>query len=153
MTPLAGNLLDYRTKMVNDVIGKVWACDTLEKAVSYIEDAANPIYLENFVANKHITAAQSTSVYIDTFNPKTGKVIGKIPCTPAEDVENAVRAAKDAFPAWSKTTRAERSRYLRRISELIQENRELFAVWESIDQGKTVERARIEVDRAISNFS
>ncbi len=139
--------------MGHEVMEKVWACDTLEKAVSHIEDAANPIYLENFVSNNHITTPQSTTAYIDTFNPKTGKVIGKIPCTPAEDVEKAVHAAKDAFPAWSKTTRAERSRFLRRISELIQENRELFAVWESIDQGKTVERARVEVDRAISNFS
>jgi acyl-CoA reductase-like NAD-dependent aldehyde dehydrogenase len=36
---------------------------------------------------------------------------------------------------------------------LMEENRELFAVWETIDQGKTLERARIEVDRAVSNFS
>jgi acyl-CoA reductase-like NAD-dependent aldehyde dehydrogenase len=35
----------------------------------------------------------------------------------------------------------------------MQEHREVFAVWESIDQGKTLQRARVEVDRAISNFA
>jgi acyl-CoA reductase-like NAD-dependent aldehyde dehydrogenase len=68
-------------------------------------------------------------------------------------VDSAVLAAEAAFKTWSKTTRAERSKYLQRIAALIQENRELFAVWESIDQGKTLERGRVEVDRAVSNFS
>jgi acyl-CoA reductase-like NAD-dependent aldehyde dehydrogenase len=68
-------------------------------------------------------------------------------------VDSAVLAAEAAFKTWSKTTRTERSKYLQRIAALIQENRELFAVWESIDQGKTLERGRVEVDRAVSNFS
>jgi aminomuconate-semialdehyde dehydrogenase len=135
----------------SETMDSVWNCDTLEKATAFIKSQSGPIVLQNFVSNSSGTAAAPN--YIDSFEPKTGQLFAKIPCTPAEDVEAAIRAAKAAFPAWSKTTRAERSRYLRRISDLIQENRELFAVWESIDQGKTVERARIEVDRAISNFS
>ena len=37
--------------------------------------------------------------------------------------------------------------------DLIYAHREVLAVWESLDQGKTIERARIEVERAVSNFA
>ncbi len=141
----------FTPNMGTGTIDDIWACDSLEKATAYQQDASRMVIFQNYVSSTHVTS--QASIYIDSFNPKTGEIIGKVPCTPPEEVEAAIRAAKDAFPAWSKTSRAERSRYLRRISELIQENRELFAVWESIDQGKTLERARIEIDRAVSNFS
>lgn len=91
--------------------------------------------------------------YIDSFEPKTGKIYSRIPISTVADVQDAVDAATEAFQAWSRTPRAERSRYLQRIAALIQQNREVLAIWESIDQGKTLERARMEVDRAVSNFS
>jgi acyl-CoA reductase-like NAD-dependent aldehyde dehydrogenase len=81
------------------------------------------------------------------------KILNRVPISSPYDVQNAVKAATTAFGSWSKTTRAVRSKYLQRIAALIEHNRELFAVWESIDQGKTLERARVEIDRAISNFS
>lgn len=76
----------------------------------------------------------------------------RIPISDAPDVDAAVIAAKEAFPAWSRTSRKIRSGYLQKIATLLEENKELFAVWESIDQGQTIQRARIEVDRAVSNF-
>lgn len=131
---------------------ELWTADTLEKASTLLKHLeGNPITLQHFVENK-FTATESPKT-LDSFEPKTGKLVARIPCASADEVDVAIKAAKAAFPAWSKTPRAERSRYLRRVSEIIAENRELFAVWESIDQGKTLERARIEVDRAISNFS
>ncbi len=132
------------------MLAELWACRTPDEATRLLE-SPKPIILQNYIADGYVTA--ESTAYIDTFNPQTGKLLGKIPNTQAEEVETAIRAAKDAFPAWSTTSRAERSRYLRRISELIEENRELFAVWESIDQGKTLARARVEVDRAVSNFA
>jgi acyl-CoA reductase-like NAD-dependent aldehyde dehydrogenase len=107
--------------------------------------------LQNYISNTFTSHSSSES--IPSFNPQTGQVFGHVPLSTAQDVDTAVLAAEAAFKNWSKTTRAERSKYLQRIAALIQGNRELFAVWESIDQGKTVERARIEVDRAVSNFS
>lgn len=134
------------------VSDELWAANTHEKATTLLAQLSeNPLQLEHFTQNKFSTS-ESTK-YIDSFDPKSGKLIARVPCASADEVDAAVRAAKEAFPTWSKTSRAERSRYLRRISDIIAENRELFAVWESIDQGKTLERARIEVDRAVSNFS
>lgn len=133
----------------------LWAANTLDKAnalLQQLETSSSPLTIQHFSQNSFSTADESAK-HIDSFEPKTGRRIARIPCASAADVDAAVKSAKAAFPAWSKTPRAERSRLLRRISEIIGENRELFAVWESIDQGKTLERARIEVDRAISNFA
>ena len=47
--------------------------------------------------------ASKTGTYMDCFDPSTGEVIAQAPqCTPAE-VEEAVLAARTAFPAWADT--------------------------------------------------
>ncbi len=131
----------------------IWSCDTVEKASLLIHSHPTPICLPNYVAGELSLPSSSSASFIDSFEPKTGALLCRLPCAQPDDVEAAIRHARAAFSIWSKTTRAERSRHLRRISELLQDHREVFAVWESIDQGKTLERARIEVDRAISNFA
>ncbi|KAK4167189.1 putative aldehyde dehydrogenase [Cladorrhinum sp. PSN259] len=131
----------------------IWTYDTLEKATDFISSRSAPISLCNFVGGHFISAKPASTQQIESFEPKTGRLLYTLPCTSPTEVEEAIGYARAAFPSWSKTSRAERSATLRRISELIHEHRELFAVWESIDQGKTLERARIEIDRAISNFA
>lgn len=136
-----------------DCAERIWSCDTLEKATSLIRSRSRPLILQNYVSGELGLPASISTEYIEVFEPKTGALFAKLPCTQSDDVQDVIGHARIAFQTWSKTTRAERSCYLRRISELLQKHGELFAVWESIDQGKTLERARIEVDRAISNFS
>ena len=138
--------------MASPLASALWEYNTLEKAHLHLKhNKDSPLVLQNYISNTFISSSLENQ--IDSFDPKTGKVYSHIPLSSASDVDHAVRAAETAFKSWSKTTRAERSKYLQKIAALIQENRELFAVWESIDQGKTVERARVEVDRAVSNFS
>jgi acyl-CoA reductase-like NAD-dependent aldehyde dehydrogenase len=135
-----------------NAIRAAWSCDTLDKAQTFIKgqgEQQSKLLLENYIGS---TYSPSSSQHIDSIDPKTGKVFANIPTTSADDVEEALRAATVAFKTWSKTTAATRSKYLQRVAQLIRENRELLAVWESIDQGKTLARARIEVDRAESNF-
>lgn len=57
-------------------------------------------------------------------------------------VNQAVDAAKRAFPGWSSTPRAERSRLLFRVADLLEARIEEFAQAESRDQGKPVSLAR-----------
>ncbi|KAK7914343.1 aldehyde dehydrogenase (AldH12) [Apiospora marii] len=149
----------------SSVIQDVWACDTLEKAEAFIasprhasdDESPYKIKMQNYVGGAFTTPSSSstttTSQYIDAINPKTGRVFGQVPISSADEVEHALRAATEAFGSWSAKPAAARSKHLQRVAGLIQENRELFAVWESIDQGKTLERARVEVDRAVSNFN
>src|SRR5687768_11914851 len=52
---------------------------------------------------------------IDVTNSTTEAVMGRIPEGTPEDVDRAVQAAREAFPAWSQTPVAERAAYLQRI--------------------------------------
>lgn len=145
--------LDPVSSSVQSELAQIWECDTLNKAAEYIlAHDDNPITLSNFVNGDFTIPPSSLASPIVSYKPGTGTVLCHIPRTQPDDVEAAICSARAAFPAWSATLPAERSLYLRRVSEMLRENRELFAVWESIDQGKTLQRARMEVDRAAKNF-
>jgi aldehyde dehydrogenase (NAD+) len=63
---------------------------------------------------------------IDVIDASTEEVVGRIPEGTAEDVDRAVEAARRAFPAWSTTSRDERAKHLRALSEgLLARNEEL----------------------------
>jgi acyl-CoA reductase-like NAD-dependent aldehyde dehydrogenase len=74
----------------------------------------------------------------ESINPYTGRAWATIPRAGAEDVDAAVRAARDAFVSWSRTTAVARGRLLRRLAELIAENAERIAVVETTDNGKLI---------------
>jgi aminomuconate-semialdehyde/2-hydroxymuconate-6-semialdehyde dehydrogenase len=64
-----------------------------------------------------------------------------------------VRAAKGAFPAWSRKTAIERSNLLLKLADLIEQNLDELARTESIDNGKTLSLAkRLDIPRAVANF-
>lgn len=135
-----------------DTISTLWELDTLEHAKDYL--AGNPdalLRLQNFIDNQFSVYSEKEQ-WIESFNPSSGDILAHVPRSTPADVERAVDAAARAFPSWSQTSRSERSNILQQIAIILSENKELFAVLESIDQGKTLSRARVEVDRAISNF-
>ncbi|KAH8803682.1 putative aldehyde dehydrogenase [Xylogone sp. PMI_703] len=134
-----------------DLISKLWEIDQPEVAEDFLHTASTqPLHLANFINNEF--SKPSDLNWLNSHNPRSGKVIFKIPRSSKLDIDRAVDAAATAFPSWSKTTRQYRSRLLQRVADILEEKRDTFALWESIDQGKTFERARIEVDRAIANF-
>ena len=91
--------------------------------------------------------------YLDNIEPATGKPYSFVPDSDARDVDLAVAAADKAFPSWSKTATADRSRILLRIAELIERDLEKLARAESIDTGKPFSLARsLDIPRAASNF-
>ena len=91
--------------------------------------------------------------YLDNFEPATGRVVGQVPDSDPADVEEAVAAAKEAFPGWSATPAEQRSRILMRIAEGLQSRLDELARAESIDSGKPISAARsIDIPRAAANF-
>lgn len=107
--------------------------------------------LANFIGGEFRAPASDT--YFDDVNPATTEVIAEIPDSDARDVDEAVHAAKAAFPAWSRTPAAERSRLLLKLADLIEKNLDELARLESIDSGKTLSLAkRLDVPRAVANF-
>ncbi|HHY50844.1 MAG TPA: aldehyde dehydrogenase family protein, partial [Alphaproteobacteria bacterium] len=75
-------------------------------------------------------------------NPATGKSLAMITDGTAADVDKAVKAARAAFPAWSALSGYERARHLYAIARLIQKHSRLFAVLESMDNGKPIRESR-----------
>ena len=106
----------------------------------------------NYIDGKLI--GPNAGKYLDNFEPATGEVYSQIPDSDSSDVELAVKAAQKAFPIWSGMTRAERSKVMMRVSELITQNLDRLAAAESRDNGKPVKLAtRVDIPRASDNFS
>ncbi len=75
-------------------------------------------------------------------NPATNKPLAQITEGTAGDVDRAVKAARAAFPAWSALSGYERGKYLYAIARLVQKHSRLFAVLESLDNGKPIRESR-----------
>ncbi len=91
--------------------------------------------------------------YLDNYDPSTGQVYSQIPDSGQDDVQQAVEAAKKAFPHWSSCGTQERSRIMVRIADLIAENLDAFAKAESQDNGKPVWlSSSVDIPRAEANF-
>jgi len=109
------------------------------------------IRIQNFINGQFQDPIKEN--WIDNYCPADGEVYGQIPNSSKEDVENAYKAAKLAFPSWSQSTLDERSRILIKISELLEANLERFAEAESKDNGKPLSLAKVvDIPRAASNF-
>ena len=75
-------------------------------------------------------------------NPATGKVLAEITQGTPEDVDKAVKAARAAFKSWSALSGYERAKYLYAIARAIQKHARLFAVLETLDNGKPIRESR-----------
>jgi len=107
--------------------------------------------LANFIGGEFVPPAGGS--YFDDIEPATGNAIAQIPDSDALDVDAAVNAARKAFPSWSGTPVAERSRLLLRVADLIEQSSEDLARMESCDNGKTISLARkLDIPRAVANF-
>jgi aminomuconate-semialdehyde/2-hydroxymuconate-6-semialdehyde dehydrogenase len=107
--------------------------------------------LGNFIGGEF--RAPASGDYFDDVNPATTDVIAEIPDSDDRDIDAAVRAAKAAFPAWSRTPAAERSRLLLKLADLVEQNLDELARTESIDNGKTLSLAKkLDIPRAVLNF-
>jgi aminomuconate-semialdehyde/2-hydroxymuconate-6-semialdehyde dehydrogenase len=91
--------------------------------------------------------------YLDVFEPAIGAVHAQCPDSDGADIDAAVAAAQQAFPAWAAMPPAERAQLLHRIADLIEARMDDFAAAESRDSGKPVASARsLDIPRAISNL-
>ncbi|GHF51499.1 aldehyde dehydrogenase family protein [Seohaeicola zhoushanensis] len=86
-------------------------------------------------------------------NPATGEVLATITQATQTDVDAAVKAARKAQPKWEKLGGPGRARYLYAIARLLQKHARLFAVLETLDNGKPIRESRdIDVPLAQRHF-
>ncbi|MEO0389609.1 MAG: aldehyde dehydrogenase family protein [Pseudomonadota bacterium] len=104
----------------------------------------------------HFIGGGFTAVGADTFdsrNPATGEVLATLTQATEADVAAAVAAARKAQDPWAKLGGPGRARYLYALARLLQKHARLFAVLESLDNGKPIRESRdIDVPLAQRHF-
>ena len=92
--------------------------------------------------------------YFDTINPANEERLASVARGSAEDIDKAVKAARDAKEKyWSKMSAGARGKYIYRIARIIQEKAREFAVIESLDGGKTIRESKsVDVPLAANHF-
>lgn len=85
-------------------------------------------------------------------SPATGEMVSEVALGDESHVEQAIDAAHDSFPAWSRKTAQERSDVLFNISELMKKKIEALASMITTEMGKPIGDARGEVQQSIDYF-
>ncbi|HOY96174.1 MAG TPA: aldehyde dehydrogenase family protein, partial [Catalimonadaceae bacterium] len=102
--------------------------------------------VKNYIGGQFSRNGQSS---MDVLNPQTGKVISTVPLSTAKDLDMAVEAAKQAFPAWSSTPIKERVQIFYRYKALMEKNLKELSQLVADENGKTFDEARAEVEKSI----
>ncbi len=88
-----------------------------------------------------------------TRSPADGRLLARFAYGTAAEADRAVRAARAALPSWQEIGGHERARHLYRLARQIQKRSRLFAVVESLDNGKTIREARdLDIPLAARHF-
>jgi acyl-CoA reductase-like NAD-dependent aldehyde dehydrogenase len=91
----------------------------------------------------------------ETFDPATGRPIAEVPYAGAEDVDRAVRAAREAFEdgRWNGIAAAQRTRAMLALADAVQEHADELAELESLDNGKPLKLAkRVDVPLTVEHL-
>ncbi len=83
------------------------------------------------------------------FNPATGEQTGAVDLATVEEIDQAVQAAKAAFPAWRALSLAKRAELFFTIRELFHDHREEIAKFLTAEHGKVLSDALGEVARGL----
>jgi malonate-semialdehyde dehydrogenase (acetylating)/methylmalonate-semialdehyde dehydrogenase len=89
--------------------------------------------------------------YLDVENPSTEEIIARVPLSTANAANEAIAAAKEAFPAWAATPVSRRVERLFKLAALIRENEETLARMIAEEMGKSLPDARAEIKRTLEN--
>jgi len=90
----------------------------------------------------------------ESIDPSTGRPLAVVAQAQAEDVDDAVAAAREAFDAgpWTSLKPAERARLLWKVAQLVRRDADDLATLESRDNGKPLRQSRTDVEVAARYF-
>lgn len=92
----------------------------------------------HFINGKFTAPAEG----FDSKNPANGEVLAQLSQATQDDVDTAVKAARTAQKKWAALPGHNRARYLYAIARLVQKHSRLFAVLETLDNGKPIRESR-----------
>jgi acyl-CoA reductase-like NAD-dependent aldehyde dehydrogenase len=103
------------------------------------------VFPGNIINNKLIPTEKTRH----SIDPATGEPLYEVPVATKEDLDSAVKYAREAFKTWSKTTFEERAKLLVAFADAIEENREELERLQTMEQGKPLTLAKTEFTMAI----
>src|SRR5271156_2262862 len=103
--------------------------------------------IAHWIGGKAVAGASGRTANV--FNPATGQVQALVPLANSAELNAAVRAAEDAFPAWAAQPPLRRARVLFRFRELFEQHLDDFAEIITSEHGKVLSDARGEATRGL----
>jgi len=105
------------------------------------------LIIDNAIGGK-LTRSQSARTQ-PVFNPATGEATGTLHLSTIGEIDTAVQAAKNAFPAWANTTPMKRARVMFNFKELLEKHADELSRLISAEHGKVHDDAMGELARGI----
>jgi malonate-semialdehyde dehydrogenase (acetylating)/methylmalonate-semialdehyde dehydrogenase len=103
--------------------------------------------LKNYISGRWVEADGVETLGVT--NPASGEALAQVPLSSAAQVDEAVRAAREAFPAWRATPPLERARACFELKYRLEEAKDDLAVLVTRDNGKAAKDAAGEIRRGI----
>jgi len=91
----------------------------------------------------------SAAEALDVVSPIDGNLLSQVPLSTRDELDAAVRAAKEAFEGWSHTPIKERVQVFFRYRQLLEKNFDELTALVSEENGKTWDEAKAEVEKSI----
>ena len=111
------------------------------------------VQIDNYIGGEYVKGKSGKT--FETINPATGLVHGHVALGTADDINDAVMAATEAYERgqWARMSVQERAAVVSRIGDLILERRDELARAETLDTGKPIsESSTGDIPRAAQNF-
>lgn len=103
--------------------------------------------IQNFIAGKFMPSG--TDRKLDVISPVDGNLLSTVPMSSSKELSDAVKAAKAAFPAWSRTPIKERVQVFFRYKTLLEKHLKELAELCSEENGKTYGESVAEIEKCI----
>ena len=104
---------------------------------------------QKFLVKNEFSESDET---VDIVNPYTFEVVRKVSKTNSKDINTALDYLTGIFPKYKNIPTYQKAELLERISDKLIQRKEEFAQIQTLETGKPIKLARIEVDRAIFTF-
>jgi aldehyde dehydrogenase len=124
---------------------------SVQQAVDTLRKGGVKSKYENFIGGRWVAPVKGN--YFTDYSPINGEPICEIARSSAEDIEKALDAAHAVKDLWGRTAPALRSSILLKIADKMEENLELLALAETLDNGKPIRETRAaDVPLSIDHF-
>jgi aldehyde dehydrogenase len=124
---------------------------SIQQALDTLRQGGVKSKYDNFIGGSWIAPLKGR--YFTDHSPINGEPICEIARSSAEDIEKALDAAHAVKNLWGRTSPADRASVLLKIADKMEENLELLALTETLDNGKPIRETRAaDVPLAIDHF-